>query len=62
MIASWQESYNKYNSVLKSRDTALPAKVCKIKAMVFPVVRYGYESCTIKKAKSQRIDAFELWC
>ena len=47
---------------MKSRDITLPTKVCKIKAMVFPVVRYGYENCTIKKAKSQRIEAFELWC
>ena len=62
MIASWQESYNKFNSVLESRDITLPTKVCKIKAMVFPVVRYGYESCTIKKAECQRIDALELWC
>ena len=60
MIASWQESYNKFNSVLESRDITLPTKVCKIKAMVFPVVRYGYESCTIKKAECQRIDALEL--
>ena len=51
MIASWQESYNKYNSVLKSRDTALPAKVCKIKAMVFPVVMYGCKSWTVKRAE-----------
>ena len=50
------------DSVLKSRDITLPTKVHTVKAMVFPVVRYGYESCTIKKAKSQRIDAFELWC
>ena len=48
--------------MLESRDITLPTKVCKIKAMVFPVVRYGYESCTIKKAECQRIDALELWC
>ena len=49
-------------SILKSRDTTLPAKVCIVKAMVFPVVMYGCESWTIKKAECQRIDAFELWC
>ena len=48
-------------SVLKSRDITLPTKVCIIKAMVFPVVMYGRESWTIKKAECQRIDAFELW-
>ena len=50
------------DSVLKSRDIPLPTKVCLVKAMVFPVVVYGYESWTIKKAQHQRIDAFELWC
>ena len=50
------------NSILKSRDITLPAKVHLVKAMVFPVVMYGCESWTIKKAKCQRIDAFELWC
>ena len=49
-------------SILKSRDITLPTKVCLVKAMVFPVVMYGCESCTIKKAEHQRIDAFELWC
>ena len=49
-------------SMLKSRDSTLPAKVHLIKAMVFPVVLYGCESWTIKKAEHQRIDAFELWC
>ena len=49
-------------SILKSRDITLPTKVCLVKAMVFPVVMYGYESWTIKKAECQRIDAFELWC
>ena len=48
--------------ILKSRDITLPTKVCLIKAMVFPVVMYGCESWTIKKAKHRRIDAFELWC
>ena len=50
------------NSILKSRDITLPKKVHLVKAMVFPVVMYGYESWTIKKAEHQRINAFELWC
>ena len=50
------------DSVLKSRDSTLPTKVHLVKAMVFPVVMYGCESWTIKKAECQRIDAFELWC
>ena len=50
------------DSILKSRDITLPTKVCPVKAMDFPVVMYGCESWTIKKAEHQRIDAFELWC
>ena len=50
------------DGVLKSRDITLPTKVCLVKAMVFPVVMYGCESRTIKKAEHGRIDAFELWC
>ena len=50
------------DSILKSRDITLPTKVCLVKAIVFPVVMYGCESWTIKKAECQRIDAFELWC
>ena len=50
------------DSILKSRDITLPTKVCLVKAMIFPVVIYGCESWTIKKAEHQRIDAFELWC
>ena len=50
------------DSVLKSRDITLPTNVCIVKAMVFPVVTYGCESWTVKKAEHQRIDAFELWC
>ena len=50
------------DSILKSRDTALPTKVRLVKAMVFPVVMYECESWAIKKAERQRIDAFELWC
>ena len=50
------------DSILKSRDVVLPTKVHLVKAMVFPVVMYGCESWTIKKAECQRMDAFELWC
>ena len=50
------------DSILKSRDITLPTKFCLVKDMVFPVVMYGYESWTVKKAERQRIDAFELWC
>ena len=50
------------DSILKSRDITLPTKVCLVKAMVFPVVMYGCESWTIKKAEHRKIDAFELWC
>ena len=50
------------DSILKSRDITLPTKVHLVKAMVFPVVMYGYEGWTIKKAEHRRIDAFELWC
>ena len=50
------------DSILKSRDITLPTKVHLIKAMVFPVVMYGCESWTVKKAERRRIDAFELWC
>ena len=49
-------------SILKSRDIILPTKVCLVKAMVFPIVMYGYESWIIKNAEYQRIDTFELWC
>ena len=50
------------DSIFRSRDIALPTKVCLVKAMVFPVVMYGCESWTIKKAERRRIDASELWC
>ena len=50
------------DSILKSRDTILPTKVCLVNAMFLPVVMYGCESWTIKKAEHLRIDAFELWC
>ena len=50
------------DSIFKSRDITLPTKVCLVKAMVYPVVMYGCESRTVKKAERQRIDALELWC
>ena len=50
------------DSILKSRDITLPTKVCLVKAVVFPLVMYGCESWTMKKAECQRIDTFELWC
>ena len=50
------------DSILKNRDISLPTKVCTVKAMVFPVVMYGCESWTMKKAECRRTDAFELWC
>ena len=52
----------KLDSILKSRDITLPTNIRLVKAMVFPAVMYGHESWTIRKAESQRIDAFELWC
>ena len=57
-----REAMTNLDSILKSWDTTLPTKVCLVKAMVFPVVMYGCESLTIKKAEHQRTDAFELWC
>ena len=63
MLAPWKKSYDQLrHSILKSRDITLPTKVCLVKAIVFPAVRCGYESWTIKKAEYRRIDAFELWC
>ena len=62
MLAPWKKSYDQPSSILKRRDISLPTKVHLVKAMVFPVVMYGYESWTIQKAKCQRIDAFVLWC
>ena len=50
------------DSILKSRDNTLPTKVCLVKAMVFPVVIYGCESWTVKKAELRKIDAFDMWC
>ena len=60
---SWEEKlWPNLDSILKSRDITLSTKVSLVKAMVFPVVVYGYESWAIKKAEHRRIDAFELWC
>ena len=50
------------DSIFKSRDVTLPTKVCIVKAMVFPIIMYGCEHWTVKKAEHQKIDAFELWC
>ena len=57
-----REVMTNLDSLFKSRDITVPTKVCLVKAMVFPVVMYGCESWTVKKAECQRIDAFELWC
>ena len=57
-----RKAMTKLDSLLKSRDITLPKEVCLVKAMVFPVVMYGCEGWTIKKAERQRFDAFELWC
>ena len=62
MLTPWKKSYDQPRQHVKSRDVTLLTKVHLVKAMVFPVVMYGCESCTIKKAECQRIDAFELWC
>ena len=62
MLVSWKKSYDKPRQSLKSRDITILTKVQIVKAMVFPIVMYGCESWTIKKAEHQRIDAFELYC
>ena len=62
MLALWKKAMTNLDSILKSRDTTFPTKVHPFKAVVFPVVMYGCESWTIKKAEHRRIDAFELWC
>ena len=62
MLTPWKESYDQPRQHIKSRDTTLPAKACLVKAMVFPIVMYGYESWTIKKSEHQGINAFEPWC
>ena len=58
----WRKPMTNLDSILKSRDIALPTKARLVKAMVFPVVMYGCESWIIKKAENPRVDAFELWC
>ena len=58
-LALWKKSYDQLDSILKSRDINLPTKICRVKAMVFPVVIYRCESWTIKKAEHRRIDTFE---
>ena len=57
-----RKAMTNFNSILKSRDISLATKVFLVKAMIFPVVMYGFESWNIKKAEHQRIVAFELWC
>ena len=58
----WKKSYDKLRQCIKKRDITLPTVKVVVKAMIFPVVMYGCESWTIKKAERPRIDAFELWC
>ena len=62
LLLGGKKAMTNLDSILKSRDFTLPTKVHLVKAMVFPVVIYGYETWTIKKAEWQRTDAFELWC
>ena len=62
MLVPWKKSYDQPRQHIKGRDITLPTKVHLVKAMVFPVVMYGCENWTIKKAECQTVDAFELWC
>ena len=62
MLTPWRKVITNLDSILKIRDITLPTKVRLVKAMVFPVVMYGCESWTVKKAERRRIDTFELWC
>ena len=62
MLAPWKKTYDKPRQCVTKQRLTLPTKVPVAKAVLFPVVIYGCESCTIKKAEKQRIDAFELWC
>ena len=62
MLAAWKKRYDQPRQHIKKQRYFLADKVCVVKAMVFPVVMYGCESWTTKKAESRRIDAFELWC
>ena len=61
-FSPWKKSYDQPRCIFKSRDVTLPTNVRLVKAMVFPVVMYGCESWTVKKAEHKRTDAFELWC
>ena len=61
-LTLWKESYDQPTQHIESKDITMPTKVCLVKAMVFPVIMYGCESWTVKKAEGRRIDAFELWC
>ena len=61
-LAPWKKSYDKPKQHIKKQRHHFADRVCIVKAMVFPVVMYGCESCTIKKAESRKIDAFQLWC
>ena len=62
MLTPWKKSYDQPRQHIKKQKHYLSTKVCLVKAIVFPVVMYGCESLTIKKAECQRTDAFELWC
>ena len=62
MLTPWKKSYDQPRQHIKKQRHTLPTKVCLVKAMVFPIVMYGWKSWTIKKAEHWRIDAFELWC
>ena len=62
MLTPWKESYGQPSQHIEKQNITLPTKVCLVKAIVFPVVMYGYKSWTVKKTEHQRIDAFELWC
>ena len=62
MLAPWKKTMTNLDSILKSRDITLPMEVHLVKSIAFPVVMYGYDSWTIKKAEHQRTDDFELWC
>ena len=62
MLTPWKGSYDQLDSILKSRDVTLPTKVRLVKVMVYPVVMYGCESWTVKKAEHRRTGASELWC
>ena len=62
ILVPWKKSYDNLDSILKNRDIALPKKFHLVKPIIFPVIMYGYESWTIKKAEHRRTDAFELWC